>query len=406
MYTYKEAMGKPVAVDLFGGAGGISEGLKLAGFLVPVASDADGAAEATHRMNHPGTRFIPKRVEELTGKAVWEEVEASGLAEARCIDLLAGGPPCQGFSVIGPRTPQDYRNRLVLHFLRLVREIRPKAFAMENVFGMVSYREGRALRELVYGFRELGYLVTAPAVLNAASYGVPQVRKRLFLLGVSREEADRPLTYPPASHGPLPRCRGKYSAKRPLAGTGLVPCLTVRDAISDLPTVPSEGDTAVPYPLHGQEKLTPFQRWARDRSPEALCNHHTKGYEAVRAARIRALKQGENASALPAHLRAGGFNNKYRRLEWDRPAPTVTAHIAKDLSDFIHPSEDRWITVREAARLQSFRDSYIFLGSQFQQLKHVGNAVPPLLAAAVFYHIGKELGLDVSWEDASRPDSA
>jgi DNA (cytosine-5)-methyltransferase 1 len=127
-----------------------------------------------------------------------------------------------------------------------------------------------------------------------------------------------------------------------------------------------------------------------------LFNHHTKGIEAIRLRRIRCLGEGETGAVLPPDLAAGGHKNKYRRLFWDKPAPTITAHIGKDLSDFIHPTFERWITVREAARIQSFPDSYIFLGSESQQLKQIGNAVPPLLGAALFWNIGRELGLKIN----------
>ena len=386
---------KPLAIDLFAGAGGITEGLRMAGFSIPLASDADKNVEIIYCLNHKSAKFICKPIEKLTGSQIKAVLRERGY-KLDDVDLLTGGPPCQGFSIIGHRDPLDYRNGLISQFVRIIRETRPKAFAMENVFGILSFQGGKLVRRLVRKIEKLGYHVTVPEVLNAASYGVPQFRRRVFFIGVRTDILDKALTYPKPVRGQrVPESNQADSIGLLPSGNGLLPFFTVRDAISDLPAEIAEDGEPLMYPPADAKILGPYQIWARSGNTGLLCSHHTKKAEALRTARIEALKEGQTGSVLPEHLRAGGHDNKYRRLNWENPSPTVTAHISKDLSDFIHPEYNRWLTVREAARLQSFPDKYIFSGSEFQQLKHVGNAVPPIFAAAVFYHIGKELGLDV-----------
>ena len=268
---------------------------------------------------------------------------------------------------------------------------------MENVLGLLSTRTvgGRILDQAIRLLTTAGYVVTQPVkALSAADYGVPQSRRRVFVIGVRGDIAaglpDGRLHYPGATH------TGSTVQLNSLLPTGLPAHLTLEDAISDLPAATKPVGTVLAYPR--RRNLSEYQKLMRRRATE-LHNHHTKGAEKLRRNRIKALNQGDNATRLQGKLKAGGLDGKYRRLRYDQPAPTITAHIGKDLSDFIHPERHRWISAREAARIQSFPDTYQFFGSQALQLRTIGNAVPPLLAGWVAYEVGQQLGMSVHAPD-------
>lgn len=378
----------PTAIDLFAGGGGLSEGLRMAGVNVVLACDSDPLVRETHERNHQETRFLCERVELLNRQAIESELSACD-----DLDIIAGGPPCQGFSSIGPRDPHDKRNSLVLSFAQVVADMRPKAFIMENVVGILSSRTeaGRVLDHAIRILTLGGYAVTQPVqALSAADYGVPQLRRRVFVIGVRKDIAAAipggKLRYPCKTNA-----EGKAPARLPSAAEQPA-YVTVRQAISDLPASTASVGEVLHYPA--RSGLSDFQKLMR-RGADRVHNHHTKGAWARRIARIKALRQGENAASLPDDLKSGGLAGKYRRLRYDRPCPTVTAHIGKDLSDFIHPEQARWLSAREAARVQSFPDKYQFYGSQALQLRIIGNAVPPLLAGWVAYAVGMQIGLSV-----------
>lgn len=368
----------------------------MAGFDVALACDADPLVRETHESNHKETRFLCKRVEQLDRAAI-EDALASRESPLRLseLDLVVGGPPCQGFSVIGPRQPHDERNALVLAFAERVTSIRPKAFIMENVGGLLTTRTagGRVLDQAIKMLTDAGYVVTQPVrVLNAADYGVPQARRRAFVIGVRRDIAvsipEGKLRYPDGTH--IDKRGQLNSPELPLVD--LPAYVTLKEAISDLPAVTKRAGETLPYPR--RRKISGFQSLMRHEA-DVLHNHHTKGVQSQRIARIKALRPGDNATNLPDELKVGGLPGKYRRLRYDQPCPTITAHIGKDLSDFIHPRHDRWLSAREAARVQSFPDVYQFFGSQALQLRTIGNAVPPLLAGWVAYAVGQQIGLNV-----------
>ena len=367
----------------------------MAGFNVALACDADPLVRKTHESNHAKTRFLCERVERLNRTAFENALSSCpGPVKLTELDLVVGGPPCQGFSVIGPRQPQDKRNALILAFAQTVTSLRPKAFIMENVGGILSRTAGgRVLDQAIRMLSTAGYVVTQPVqVLNAADYGVPQSRRRAFVIGVRGDIAlslpGGKLGYPNKTHSGQ-----RNQSKSPgLPLVGLPAYVTLKEAISDLPAATKPVGDTLPYP--DQRNVSGFQRLMRQ-GADALYNHHTKGVQAQRIARIKALRPGDNATKLPDELRVGGLPGKYRRLRYDQPCPTVTAHIGKDLSDFIHPEHDRWLSAREAARVQSFPDKYQFFGSQALQLRTIGNAVPPLLAGWVAYAVGQQIGLSV-----------
>lgn len=372
------------AVSLFSGAGGFCDGVRLAGYSVLCAVEADPDACRTHSANFPDVALFKGDIqcflkEHQPGVPTCEEMATQG------VDLVYGGPPCQGFSQIGPRDLKDPRNLLYKEFVRVVEELAPRAFVMENVPNMVAMRNGHYRDQILGAFQEAGYRRTAVLTLLASDFGVPQDRRRVFFIGL---RDGLPV------HGGLEdacyRLLAEQKCKRPV---------TVHQAISDLPLSVSEDDGPLPYPTLRPGRCPDYQRlmrldcdapllsmgWkcARLDGSRLLYNHHTKGIEPRRKRIIEAIRPGKRGDSLPEHLWNGTRAHKWRRLDPDRPSYTILAQMHRDLSEWIHPEHDRWITVREAARLQSFHDGFVFHGSEYQQLKQVGNAVPPLLGLAV-----------------------
>lgn len=332
------------ALDLFSGAGGLSAGLVRAGFDILGAFDFWEPAVETYRLNfsHP-VRCVD--LGKLHASDIWRELEVP----ARSFDLVAGGPPCQGFSIQRIGVDTDCRNNLVLEFARLVCELRPRMFLMENVPGLLGKR-GRALvSAFEHKLVEAGYQFDA-VLLNAAEYGVPQVRKRVFYCGwLDRELA--PFRFP-ATTVPPEGFR------------------TVWEAIADLPAPPEDCSPLSGDPLHRRTRLSPMN-----------------------AKRLRHIPPGGGMEDLPVELRVNchkngadriGHRYVYGRLAPDKPAATITARFDSfTRGKFAHPYEDRNITLREGARLQTFDDSFCFAGTQEEIAALIGNAVPPMLAAVL-----------------------
>jgi len=367
------------ALDFFAGAGGLSEGLRMAGIDVVYANEIDRWAKMTYERNHSETVFECGDISAVTRETIDHALHSRFEFGVEEIDIMAGGPPCQGFSIIGQRNIDDPRNRLFREFLRLVQQIQPKVFIMENVFGLLSMQNGRVKDEIIEAFTDAGYIVAEPKVLSACDFGVPQFRRRVFFLGLRQDLSRNPLTYPQPTHAAIQQ-------------NGLPAYVNVGNAISDLPeyVVESKGIDEGEAIDYRTDAMTAYQQIMRgDR--QNIYNHHTKRFLDARMERIAMLGEGATKVSLPAELQVGGHENKYRRLSYKEPSPTLTAHMSKDLSDFVHPKYNRPITVREAARIQSFPDNYIFLGSEFQQLKQIGNAVPPLLGMAVAQSVVQQL---------------
>lgn len=371
------------AVSLFAGAGGFCEGIRLAGFKVVCAVESDEAACATHTSNFQNValfdgdirRFLRDEQDGVPGR---DELVGAG------IDLVYGGPPCQGFSQIGPRKRGDPRNSLYKEFVRVVRELRPSMFIMENVPNMVAMENGHFRLKILGAFKRAGYRRTAVLTLLASDFGVPQHRRRIFIFGLRDG-----LPYRQDFERGIESFVAKERAPRPV---------TVREAISDLPARVSVQDKPLSYPAKRSGSYSAFQRLMRLDFSTALLsserkrgrmkttllhNHHTKGIEARRKKIIKAIRPGATGDSLPRSVWNGTRGHKWRRLDPNQSSYTILAQMHRDLSEWIHPTRQRWITVREAARLQSFHDGFVFHGSECQQLKQVGNAVPPLMALAV-----------------------
>jgi DNA (cytosine-5)-methyltransferase 1 len=371
----------PDAVSLFSGCGGFCEGIELAGFTVKAAVEIDRFAAETYRYNFGHSSLLESDIRGFLGSNLRTHRHQFDLGH---IDLVFGGPPCQGYSQIGTRDLADERNGLYNEFARVVEELRPRIFLMENVPNLLLLNKGHFRDLILRKFRSIGYSNTTFLKVSAADFGVPQIRQRVFFFG-TRDEQPFPYDLQDFSERVLARMTQKQH-------------FTVWDAIGDLPAEVVKSGETIPYPRSGQ--YTNFQKMMRldsDYPPykravkrhrgigthrAVLHNHHTKEIQERRKHLISFLKPGEKADSLPKEIWNGRRPEKWRRLHPDLPSYTILAQMHRDLSEWVHPKLERWITVREAARLQSFHDGFVFVGSEWQQLKQIGNAVPPLLAFA------------------------
>jgi DNA (cytosine-5)-methyltransferase 1 len=356
------------AVDLFSGAGGISLGLTNAGFDVLFCSDRDSACAATHRYNFPSIPFAEVPIEHLDARQI---MSTTGLRKGE-LDLLIGGPPCQGFSIIGQRQIWDPRNGLLHDFLRIAKELRPRCIVIENVTGLATLESG---------------------VLLAAQYGVPQMRWRMFFIGWRFDEHKRG-GFPLPTHGRTGI--GDLVPNRSIPAALTEGFVTIRDAIGDLPPVgPGERTDRYTRKPRGD-----FQEAMRSLAPVALANHYATRLSPQNLARIEALSPGEDWRALPRHLLPPSMQRalrkdhtrRFRRMKWDGIARSIITRFRDPKSgEYIHPEQHRTISIREAARIQSFPDWFAFSGNLGDQYNQVGNAVPPLLARAVARELKKML---------------
>jgi DNA (cytosine-5)-methyltransferase 1 len=342
-------------LDLFCGIGGLTIGLERAGIQSVGAVDIWQDALDTFQHNLK----LPTLCADLT-KVRAEEICRHFCVSADDIDVLVGGPPCQGFSTVGKRDSSDPRNSLWGHYLELVNEVRPAYLLIENVEGLVVMDKGNVCESIVESFAKIGYLVKWK-LLRSSDFGVPQLRKRVIFLGWL--EGLEPPKFPsPFNHEPV----------------------TVKDAIFDLPPLEAGQSTS-------QYALKPFTEYqiARRQKTKLLSNHEAAKHPDHLVEILSHIPDGGNRKSIPDHLQPkSGFHNSYARLASDKPAIAVTSNMRKPSSArATHPKQNRGLTVREGLRLQSFDDNFIALGSRTSQYLQVGNAVPPLLAEA----IGKQI---------------
>jgi DNA (cytosine-5)-methyltransferase 1 len=373
------------AVSLFSGCGGFCEGAALAGFDVVAAIENDRFAAETYRHNFPGVALFEGDIKDFRRPAApaWKaERERFSAVEPASVDFVFGGPPCQGYSQIGPRDIDDPRNALYGQFVRVLRDLRPRVFVMENVPNMLLLRKGMFKTRALAAFKRAGYANCGVRVLHASDFGVPQLRKRAVFFGVRDDlefEFDAGLWLE----------RSAEALHQPHA--------TVWEAIGDLPRKVAADDGTLPYPapavpgkIASEMRLdsdgayyTAAEKLAGAGGSALLHNHHTKEIQQRRQELIALLRPGMKADSLPKDVWDGLRPEKWRRLHPDKPAYTILAQMHRDLSEWVHPKYPRWITVREAARLQSFHDGFVFKSSEWQMLKQIGNAVPPLLGRAI-----------------------
>jgi DNA (cytosine-5)-methyltransferase 1 len=385
--------------DLFAGAGGLSVGFHAAGFNSVFFNEIDKGAGVTFNQNFPGAAPFISPVEELTAKRIRDESALGG----DDLDVMIGGPPCQGFSINAPvRSDDDARNHLFRHFIRIVLEgIRPKFVLIENVPGLVSLDRGTTLSNVVAAFEQAGYSVIF-RILNAAHYGVPQERWRLFFMGTRLPDVK--LSFPQPTHysRQRPNFTGgrehifRYAVKNGtqdgLFDENLKSPVTVEEAISDLPLIPSGGGAAEME--YTSPAANAYQYKMRE-GAKTLYNHECAGLSPVNIERMSYVKPGGSWRDIPYDLLPAGMQRarrsdhtkRYGRLHPDALSPTIMTKCDPHWGSVFHYEQDRIISVREAARLQSFPDWFRFTGSKIDQYRQVGNAVPPLLAQAVAEHI-------------------
>lgn len=350
-----------IAVDLFCGAGGLGLGLEQAGFEVVMANELEGDFAKTHDLNFPKCRMINKPIQEVDFR---REVSSIG----RAVDLVAGGPPCQGFSTVGKKNAGDPRNSLFQQFLRAVEEIGPRFVLFENVAGFKRLYKGEMYKKTVEGLEALGFEHVS-AVLNAKDYGAPQSRERTIILAWRRGE--KPLSMPAPTHGK----QGK-------------PVLTLMEAISDLPYL-HPGEERKDYLCDPQNDYQREMRSVGGPLTEHKCAKYGEHMQKV----ISHVPTGGSIMDVPEELRPKGyFKNTYARLLPDQPSMTITRNFGTPSSSrCIHPHQNRALSTREGARVQGFPDHYRFHGGKGSKNLQIGNAVPPALGRALADCIFKSL---------------
>ncbi len=388
-------------VDLFAGCGGLSHGFVRAGkFDVVLGTDIDERALETFAHNHAkyGSHpiLIPGDITAIKPREFVSQLESLGLDAPGSVDLLVGGPPCEGFSqnrrhevrmpdgsVLYTRNPldsRDPRNTLFRYYLNLADKLRPRAVLIENVPQMATSHNGKTIAEISRRLTGMGYEVQW-SIMNAADYGVPQARKRAFIVGLQR--GLRPFEWPSVTHS-------KSAARQ--AESGVLPYVTVRDAIADLPD-PTTRELGRRGTRHYKQTVSGYALAMRSDTSTPM-NHVVRIPSEQVLRRLRAMKPGMISADLPDHLKTkSAYYNCYGRLSWDAPAKTITKSCNYLGSGcFGHPTDDRGITMREAARLQSFDDDFDFVSkSEPHVAKMIGSAVPPLLAQHIAESLAKSL---------------
>jgi DNA (cytosine-5)-methyltransferase 1 len=354
-----------IAVDLFAGGGGLSLGFKNGGFRIVQAVECSSKAAATYTHNNPDVDLIERDIRKIDPHAALARL---GL-RSRDVTALIGGIPCQGFSESNRRTRSSSNpsNHLYKRFIRFLEIMQPEWFVLENVAGVRTMERGLILHRIIGECKAAGYEVDWRE-LNAVDFGVPQIRRRIFIIG---NRLGLPITFPMPTHG-----------------RGLKPPVTVRQALSDLPTLKNgASDDRRRYRKNGKY-LRAYQRLMRtlmNGNGEVQGNLVTRSAEII-IKRYRHIGAGGNWEKIPSELMANYedvsrcHTGIYHRLAWDKPSKVI-GNFRKNM--LIHPQQHRGLSVREAARLQSFPDHYEFLDSIGFQQQQVADAVPPLLAEAV-----------------------
>jgi DNA (cytosine-5)-methyltransferase 1 len=349
---------KPKVIDLFAGVGGLSLGFEMRGFDVVLANEYDASIAAAYTANHKNTKMIVGDITSLDLKQTFEPYKGN-------IDVVIGGPPCQGFSQKGQRkTIHDERNFLFKYYVAVVDMVKPRYFVMENVPNLLTAEGGYFLKEIEELFNKMGYSLEY-GVLNASDYGVPQNRRRAVIIG-------------------------KLNSAAPKLPVPKKTIVTTWDAISDLAYLQSgEGEEEQPYRCEPQSE---YQQLLRKNS-KTLYNHVATNHSKLALERLALIPPNAGKEVLPKeHLTKSIYSGTWTRMRKDEISVTITTRFDTPSSGkFTHPFLDRAITVREAARIQSFPDDFRFVGNKGSQMKQVGNAVPPLLAVAIAEVIMKDI---------------
>ena len=372
--------------DLFCGAGGFTWGWVRAGFIAVTAIDIDSAALRTHVANfgHLSCRTVRFDLSQIEGE-VTAVIPALG---RRKIDVVIGGPPCQGWSRVGRGKLRslgqnefdiisDPRNSLYRHFINTVKHLRPTVCVMENVPGMLSVNNTNVAEEVRSNFNAIGYDCNY-GLVNSKWFGVPQDRNRLIFIATNGIETI-------AAEG-LEEYAGKFRQ-----GTlGLSRQTTVADAIIDLPALAcGEEEAPIEY-VRSRGRPRRYTELMREGSNGLVLDHVCRKHNDQDVKAFASMHEGMKYHELDDEFkryRDDIFKDKYKKLVWDEPSWTVTAHLGKDCYTHIHPEQPRTISVREAARLQSFPDCFHFWGNMGERFKQIGNAVPPLMAWGIAEYV-------------------
>lgn len=349
---------KYTVLDLFCGCGGLSKGYEMAGYSIALGVDFNKPALETYARNHKGSKAL---FADLSKQEAFDEIEKN--LEGQEVDVIIGGPPCQGFSLTGRRQFDDERNKLYLAMIETVRRFKPRAFMIENVPGMATLYKGEVKEEIIRRFTEMGYKVNSKIVC-AADYGVPQIRKRLVFIGL--RDRDEIFEFPEPYLKPE-----DY--------------ITCEQAIGDLPSlVDSLGSDVMQYE---RPPISEYQKLMRG-DCNILSNHKAVDHKQFVKDTIALVPDGGNWKDLPQGVgESRNFHMAWTRYASNKPSRTIdTGH-----RNNFHYKWNRCPTVRESARLQSFPDDFVFLGNKGQQDRQVGNAVPCLLAKAIATQLLKYL---------------
>lgn len=371
-------------MSLFCGAGGCSLGFEQAGYDVLFASDFDKAAGETYSENFKEIRFVREDINKLDFSSILSKCEI-GPGE---LDILIGGPPCQGFSTAGLRFWEDPRNNLLKSYVNALKTIKPKWFLMENVEGLLTAKSGEYLHEAVKAFISLGYLIRVEKVY-VHEYGIPQRRKRVLIVG-NRLGIDFKFPEPTIT------LKGRIFRNSDV---------TLRHAIGKLPEASNSQSVEINYKTEVSDQ---FEDYLRGTS-KAITEHFYPIQGTLQVDRIQGLKPGQTMKDLPENLqhesfkkranrrvmdgtpseKRGGSPSGLKRLVYDEPCLTITGAATRE---FIHPVSDRPLTIRECARIQTFPDTFKFFGNASEKIQQIGNAIPPLMARIFAEHIRDEYG--------------
>ena len=352
---------KYTVLDLFCGCGGLSRGFQDAGFSVKLGIDNDDVALKTFELNHENATAMNLDLFNLDNVNVIKSFfDEKGIIP----DVLIGGPPCQGFSLAGPRQIDDSRNKLYQAMVKTAKILKPRAVVIENVPGMIQLHGGLVKDKIIDDFTKLGYKMGEPQILYAPDYGIPQIRKRVIFVG-------------------LLNANNYYQYPKPIVSPENY--VTCEDAIGDLPPlIDIVGDKVQDYDV---EPLTEYQRIMRKGS-EKIYNHEGTIHDPKTKKYIAMIPEGKNYKSLPEEYKGiYKYHEALTRYHSKKPSLTInTGHRSH-----FHYKWNRIPTVRESARLQSFPDNFIFIGNKTQQYRQVGNAVPPMLGKAIAIQIKKWL---------------
>lgn len=349
------------AIDLFSGCGGLSLGFMKAGYTINKAVEFDPPIANTYKCNHPEVDVIVDDIRNIDTTGVFKHGDA---------DVIIGGPPCQGFSMAGARIRHgfidDPRNYLFKHYFNVVKEVRPKVFVMENVKGMQTMQRGEIFQEILGIFTDTAAMEGIPyhlfhRVIKAVDFGIPQKRERLIIIGTTNSD----IMFDELWEETKSEIQKEYA--------GYFDYVTVRDAIGNLPSVSQNGIIENPAPI------TNYQRYLSCNNP-VITNHNQSNHSAKVIERMRQIGNGQNYTELQETINSV-HSGSYGRLCWDDAASTITTRFDTPAGGrFIHPVENRTLSPREAARIQSFPDDFVFCGVKREISRQIGNAVPPKIS--------------------------